>query len=571
MQRRTNYIDSCRIVGSLAVAWLGLSVNAEEQTKEFPRHEQLETEQLDTDLESDKQKLDPVAIEAAGAVIGTIAIKPQNIFDLSDPEEDKLLYRWANYLHIVTRPDIIKSQLLFKEGETFSAQRVDESERVLRRNGYLREADVTPVSYENGVVDLEIETLDVWTLEPVLNLSRKGGENKSAIGLKEDNLLGRGIRLGAIFESSVDRDTTVFDYADNNFLLDHYRLAGSYSNGSDGIIRRFQFGKPFYALDLRRAGGVSLAAGEQIDSLYDRGEIVAEYRNRFTSHQAAVGFSEGLQNGWVRRFTTGVNYEKNEFAPTDDLALPVSILPDDREYLYPFFGVDLFEDRFETTFNFDQIGRTEDRFVGKRYLFQLGYSSDSAGSRANAWHYQGGFSNSLISTKDVSLTIGATLDGRWQDGDAQNTALSGGARFHRRLSEHHLFYASLSGSMGGNLDIDNPLYLGGDSGLRGYPLRYQDGTSLALLTLEHRIYTDMFPLRLVHVGAAIFFDAGRVWGESPVGTPNLGILKDVGFGLRLGNARSGRGKVIHVDISFPLDGEDDINSVQVSVEAKNSF
>jgi hypothetical protein len=102
-------------------------------------------------------------------------------------------------------------------------------------------------------------------------------------------------------------------------------------------------------------------------------------------------------------------------------------------------------------------------------------------------------------------------------------------------------------------------------------MRYQNGESKSLITLEHRLYTDWYPFRLVHIGGAIFFDAGRVWGDSPVGAENLGLLRDIGFGLRLGNSRSGNGKIIHIDIAFPLDGEDDIDSVQILIDAKASF
>ena len=56
-----------------------------------------------------------------------------------------------------------------------------------------------------------------------------------------------------------------------------------------------------------------------------------------------------------------------------------------------------------------------------------------------------------------------------------------------------------------------------------------------------------------------------------MGAENLGLLKDVGFDLRLGNTRSGSGKVLHIDIAFPLDGEDDIDSVQILIDAKASF
>jgi hypothetical protein len=42
-------------------------------------------------------------LEARGAVIRDIAITVDNVFDTSNPEEDKKLYRWANRVHVRTR------------------------------------------------------------------------------------------------------------------------------------------------------------------------------------------------------------------------------------------------------------------------------------------------------------------------------------------------------------------------------------------------------------------------------------------------------------------------------------
>lgn len=510
-------------------------------------------------------------LEAEGAVIGNITFRRQNVFDLSIPKENKSIYRLANRLHIVTKERVIRSQLLFEEGDKLSVRLAEETERLLRLNTYLREADVKPVKYEDGVVDLEVDTIDVWTLTPELSLGRGGGENRLGIGILEQNLFGQGIRLGARYKSTVDRDRLAVEYTDNNFLLQRYRLAGAYSDNSDGFGRRFEFAKPFYALDARRAGGLLYSEGEQIDQLYDRGNVVSEYNNRFAFHQTSLGFSRGLVDDWVSRYRAGIAYSNNEFGPTDDLTLPITLIPEDREFLYPFIGYELIQNDFETTTNFDQIHRTEDRFLGTWLNFRLGYASEDAGSSDDAWIYSAGYAKALVTTKLTSLTVRTDLTGRWQDGEARNAMLSGIARFHRRLTENQLFYISLSGGIGENLDIDNPLYLGGETGLRGYPLRYQNGDSKALLTLEHRLYTSWYPFRLVHVGGAVFFDAGRVWGDSPVGAENLGVLKDVGFGLRLGNTRSGNGKVLHIDIAFPLDGEDDIDDVQILIDAKASF
>ena len=78
--------------------------------------------------------LNPAGLEENNAVIGKVVIRSDNVFDLDNPLEDKLLYRWANALHVVTRPNVLRSQLLFTEGDRYSKRITDESERLLREN-----------------------------------------------------------------------------------------------------------------------------------------------------------------------------------------------------------------------------------------------------------------------------------------------------------------------------------------------------------------------------------------------------------------------------------------------------
>jgi hypothetical protein len=76
---------------------------------------------------------------------------------------------------------------------------------------------------------------------------------------------------------------------------------------------------------------------------------------------------------------------------------------------------------------------------------------------------------------------------------------------------------------------------------------------------------------LVRVGGALFGDVGRTWGRGAVGNSDPGLLRDIGFGLRLGNSRSGLGNVLHIDVAFPLDGVSAIDKVQFLIETKQSF
>ena len=92
-----------------------------------------------------------------------------------------------------------------------------------------------------------------------------------------------------------------------------------------------------------------------------------------------------------------------------------------------------------------------------------------------------------------------------------------------------------------------------------------------LFTAEQRLFTNWYPFQLFNVGGAVFYDMGATWGRDPLGTPSQGLLRDVGFGLRLGSSRSALGNVLHIDVAYPLDGDDSVRKVQFLIETKKSF
>jgi len=513
----------------------------------------------------------PPLLDGSGAVIGKIWIQPHSIFDLEDPDEDGFLYRWANRLHVETREEVIRQQLLFESGDVFSSRELQESERILRANRYLHDASIHPVSVQDGVVDLAVETVDVWTLEPHISASRSGGENSAGIGFKEMNLLGTGIEIEALYKSDVDRDSKIFRFADNHLGDSWYRLAGVYAAASDGHEMGLEFGKPFYALDSTSTNGISLWDSDEIDRIYDRGEIGASYRHSKEHYELYGGWSKGLQDGWVRRFRAGLGYDQDLFSEIDYGDGFLVEAPQDRRLVYPFIEMELLQDRFEKTQNLDQISQTEDRFVGSRLTARLGYAAEAFGSDRDAWILGLNGETSIGDSNKQILLLSSGLSTRLEQGDPRNLVLDLSARYYRRQSEHRLLYASLSGSLGHELDADNYMQLGGDSGLRGYPLRYQGGDRYALLTLEQRYFTDWYPFRLFRIGGAVFMDIGKAWGSTNVNFHDEGTLRDIGFGLRIGKPRSGMSRMTHIDLAFPLDGGSDISNVQLVIETKKSF
>jgi hemolysin activation/secretion protein len=172
---------------------------------------------------------------------------------------------------------------------------------------------------------------------------------------------------------------------------------------------------------------------------------------------------------------------------------------------------------------------------------------------------------------DHTLLASASLSGQYGNGRTEHQLLSGSARYYAPHSKRALFFVGVSGDVVRNPDVSDLLQLGGDNGLRGYPLRYQSGDRRALFSFEERVYTDWYPLRLFRVGGAVFFDVGRAWGGENQNTANPGWLSDVGFGLRILSARAAFGNVMHADVAFPLNADPGIKSVQFLFKTRTSF
>ena len=512
----------------------------------------------------------PSELEASGAVVGKITVHPDDIFDLSIEGESGWLYRTANRLHMNTRASVIREQLLFETGDRYSDRVVQETERNLRANAYLNEATIVPVAYDGRNVDLEVRTRDTWTLNPGVNFSRAGGENEYALQIREKNLLGRGQSLELEWQSDVDRDALTLSFSDPHLFKNFTRLAVAYSDASDGSTKYFNLDRPFYALDTRWSAGTLLTESEFDVDRWELGKRVGKFETHAQYYQLNGGWSAGLQDGWVRRWTYGATYQQDDFQPVEGAPLG-GPLPADRKFVYPWVGFELLQDSFQERVNQDQIRRTEDVLVGFNGWARLGFATESFGSATDAVLVSAYASNGIDLSHAQSLFGSAWASGRYEHGEIRNGTLGAEARYYLETSARSKFFADLSGTVTEQLDHDQQLTLGGDTGLRGYPFAYQAGTAKALLTLEQRYYTKWYPFRLFHVAGAVFADTGRTWGTDVTGATSLGLLSDVGIGLRLGTSRSAFGNVLHIDLAFPLDGDDDIDSVQLVVETKARF
>jgi hypothetical protein len=305
--------------------------------------------------------------------------------------------------------------------------------------------------------------------------------------------------------------------------------------------------------------------------MYDLGEEIDEFHHQLDLLELKGGWSRGLVGRRARRWLVGFTSEEHRFEPT--LAVPQPLLlPPNRKLVYPWIGWELVEDDFRQMSELNDMGRTEDISLGLNLFAGIGFAERRFDSDRDATIVR------LAAAKGWEpggpgrlLLVEATGATRREDEGYRDSQLYVGARYYRRNLERHVFSVSLSGLYTNHLDPDKQVLLGGDTGLRGYPIRYQAGERRTILNVEQRFFTDWYPWRLFRVGYAAFADIGRVGGRDPRASPSLGLLYDVGVGLRLSSPRASGRNVVHIDLAFPLKRDDTIDDVQLVFETKSSF
>ena len=492
----------------------------------------------------------------------------QPIFDIDDPAENNAIYRWADRLHVDTRLSTIRRSIVFRAGEPVTVSALRESERILRAKPYMYDARVLPRRLCGDRLDVDVVARDVWTLLPEADFSRTGGDNSYSYGLTDTNLVGTGNTLSLFYEKDTDRNGTGVYFLDPNLRGSRVELESLFEDNSDGSHRLLAVGQPFYSLDARRAWGVR---GEEIDleqGLYRLGDKFAEFAQDFRALGVQAGVSSGEHDRRSWRWLAGFDYDKRTFSPVAGKIPPVP-LPEDRTLAYPWVGFSSVEDRFDTSVDVDLIHRTEDLNFGRGYEAKIGYSSSAFGGVHDRLVFTGKYHDGMRFEDRHLLFVRASLEGYWNfdSNRSEQVYAKAFAAYRQQQAGRFSLAATFEGVIAHNLFGDQQLLGGGDTGLRGYPSRYQWGNRSYLATVEERYFSDLYIARIVRAGVAAFVDVGRTWFSGADGD-GYGTLADVGVGFRFESTRTRQDRVLHVDLAFPLVDGPDVQSMQILVVVK---
>lgn len=505
------------------------------------------------------------------AVVGDIAFTRHPIFNKNDPRESYKIFQLADFLHIDTQERILKAQLILSSGDKVDRRLLAEASRELRTKNYLYDARVWPYRICGNVVDIEVVTREVWTISGGFSLSRSGGSEEESISLADDNFLGRGETLALSKTSSTDRDGFQVQYFDPSVRGSRYTLNLFHIDNNDGGHNEAALELPFYSLDTRVSWGTSWVEDERTIDFFDRGEEVSSFQSSSEIANIYAGFSPGWSNNATTRLFVGWNSIQEAFNPEVGEPAPV-IFPVDREINYPYVIYQSIKDDYIKTSNLNLIHRIEDFNLGQTWKVSLGYASEGLGSDIERIVYSGDYreawqwDHTLVQTE-------FTVSGMWQtdESDHEDVLISNSWRYYDGLDKINGTYLALDLRYSKNLAAHKQLLLGAEENLRGYPARYQDGDRSFVFSAEHRYYTNWHLFRLLRVGGAVFVDVGRAWFPGEENDGATGILANAGIGLRIASSRAQTKRVLHVDIAFPFEDQDDIDSVQVLISGKQSF
>lgn len=91
-----------------------------------------------------------------------------------------------------------------------------------------------PKPAEPGVVDIEVQPRDAWSLDPGFSASRSGEANNGGVRIREYKRLGSGTSLGVRRSRAPDRLSTALRFDNQNLLGNWFGRGLATARNSDG-------------------------------------------------------------------------------------------------------------------------------------------------------------------------------------------------------------------------------------------------------------------------------------------------------------------------------------------------
>ena len=492
------------------------------------------------------QRIDDIVVYAEAPTVANLQRVP-------------VLARLARDMHATTKPELIRRFLLLDDGQACTELRRAESERILRAQPFIADADIFVIPNDHGGVDLEVRTSDEMSI--VIGGSvRARSPNVSFLLLGSANLAGQGVFVsGAWRDGDGLRDAFTFRGIDNQFLGQPWVLNVEAERATLGGAWRVEGTQPFLT-DLQRVAWRALGGRK-------KGFVELRQPNRdiptLTSERSYFDVGGIVRVGRPGRLSlVGVSFTGDDERTGDRLLLPGDGMLRDvgktpREYpphriarANILLGVR--DIHFVRREGLDALTAAQDVPLGFQLGTLFGRSLALLGAREDDMFMAGDLYIGAASGIGT-VRIQAQGEGRRPRGGApwDGVLTTGRITHYLKFSPRHLNQAIVEWSAGYRQRTPFQLLLGvPDGGVRGYEESSLAGGQRVVARLEQR-YVLGKVFGVADGGVALFADAGGQWaGDVPFGV-NTGVKTSVGFSI-LATVPPRSARLWRADVAFPL-------------------
>jgi hypothetical protein len=423
---------------------------------------------------------------------------------------------------------------------------------------------------DHGQVDVKVTTSDAWSLELVAHFKRVGGRVHWKAGVTENNLLGQGKALSAIYSKQADAIYKIFNWTDRQFLgKSHLQYSLSGIAGPNSLNLSMGLNRPFFASIARSAVGFQGSYDESWMQTYSGEALTGTVKQRARELGVNWGRALGISTERTRRATVGLLHRREEFDAIPGIAH--DIVPNAKQFNFLQVGFAWEEQDFVKERRIQRFTHDEDFNLGFGFFPSVAWSphfKPLASTESNIvpkMTMRKGFAGD-----EKLFFIESGYSSTYVNGGSSSRVASIDLLYFLRGFPHQTLAFHTAFDHGWRLDPNQRLSLGEANGLRGYGLSQFIGDRRFLLNIEDRVFVWDELLGLLDIGTVLFFDSGYVW---PAGRPERfsDLKHSVGIGLRLAPSKSGSNSPVRIDLARALSDNGTRSRWSVSILAGHAF
>jgi hypothetical protein len=518
--------------------------------------------------------------------VSEVFIDNHSVFDPSDPALNPRFdwaYRLVNSLHVRTREDVIRRELLLEAGDCYVVERLRDSERLLRALPFIATVDIFGVRQADSTFHVIVDTRDEWSTRIEPRFESGGGVGLQGLRVREDNVMGTGQHLSAFYRNRDEERS--YGVAFHTPQLFDTRWDGEIEAGrsSVGYIFTQAITYPFVGQVGRWAMRQAVHHRDQYFELWVPHEdrlvslwvperrrsldLGGAYRWGTRGYNSTV-LGAALVGEWISypgepRFGSGI--------PAEELPGAIPALEmDSVSTIRAVFMTGKRSVYYVRRRSLDTVNSTEDVRLGIETGISVGPSipgiSRDRDIAANLGIFAAGEPAGVLTGLDLMIQGRRNYDSpvsrsEWNDVVAELNAWS---YWRPSTQSRQLLVGSVQAVGGWHTVTPFQLTLGSYAGLRGYGKHVQPGGRRVIASLEHRAFLGWPLPDLLDVGGVAFVDAGKIWpGSAPYGVLSP-LLVNAGLGLRLAFPPGSR-QTLRVDVGVPLTARGEGRGFLVSV------